>query len=135
MPAHHTLEEYLSAYLEAAGIADKLDSPLFRTIDRNSKTLSGRPLPQASAWEMVNRRAKAAGIKTAVCNHTFRGTGITAYLENGGTLERAQAMAVHASPRTTRLYDRRSDRTTLDDVERICLGHILIKGIPKSLEQ
>ena len=121
MPAHHTLEECLSAYTEAAGIDKDADSPLFRTIDRKSKALSDRPLPQASAWEMVNRRAKAAGIKTAVCNHTFRGTGITAYLENGGTLERAQAMAAHASPRTTRLYDRRSDRATLDDVERIRL--------------
>ncbi len=68
------------------------------------------------------RRGTAAGIKTAACNHTFRGTGITAYLENGGTLERAQSMANHASTRTTQLYDRRSDKATLDDVERIRLG-------------
>jgi len=61
-------------------------------------------------------------IKTAVCNHTFRGTGITAYLENGGTLERAQSMANHASTRTTQLYDRRSDKATLDDVERLGLA-------------
>ncbi len=71
---------------------------------------------------MVNRRAKAAGIKTVVCNHTFRGTGITAYLENGGTHERAQSMVNHASTRTAQLYDRRSDRATLDDVERIRIG-------------
>ena len=73
---------------------------------------------------MVNRRAKTAGISTAVCNHTFRGTGITAYLENGGMLERAQSMANHASTRTTQLYDRRNDRTTLEDVERIRLGSV-----------
>jgi len=122
MPCHHSLEEYLNAYLDAGELREFPGAPLFRTIDRKTKTLSNRPLPQASAWEMVNRRARAAGIKTAVCNHTFRGTGITAYLENGGTLERAQSMANHASTRTTQLYDRRSDKATLDDVERIRLG-------------
>lgn len=122
MPCHHTLEEYLNAYMDAGGLRNSPDSPLFRTIDRHTKTLSKRPLPQASAWELVNRRARAAGIKTKVCNHTFRGTGITAYLANGGTLERAQHMANHASTRTTQLYDRRSDKATLDDVERIRLS-------------
>ncbi len=122
MPCHHSLEEYLNAYMDAAGLKTSPQSPLFRTIDRHTKTLSDRPLPQANAWEMVNRRARAAGIKTAVCNHTFRGTGITAYLESGGMLERAQHMANHASTRTTQLYDRRSDKATLDDVERIRLA-------------
>jgi hypothetical protein len=58
---------------------------------------------------MVRRRAKTAGITTEVSNHTFRGTGITAYLENGGTLEKARQMAAHASTRTTQLYDGRED--------------------------
>ena len=121
MPCHHSLEDYLNAYIDAGSLRRSADGPLFRTIDRQTKTLSARPLPQASAWEMVNRRARAAGIKTAVCNHTFRGTGITAYLESGGMLERAQHMANHASTRTTQLYDRRADKATLDDVERIRL--------------
>jgi hypothetical protein len=68
---------------------------------------------------MVRRRAKAADITTEVCNHTFRGTGITAYLENGGTLEKARQMAAHASTRTTQLYDRREDRVTLDEVVKV----------------
>ena len=68
---------------------------------------------------MVRRRAKAAGITTQVCNHTFRGTSITAYLENGGTLEKARQMAAHASTRTTQLYDWREDRVTLDEVVKI----------------
>ena len=68
---------------------------------------------------MVRRRARAAGITTEVCNHTFRGTGITAYLENGGTLEKARQMAAHASTRTTQLYDRLEDRVTLDEVVKI----------------
>jgi site-specific recombinase XerD len=65
---------------------------------------------------MVQRRAKAAGLNTDVCNHTFRCTGITTYLENGGTLEKARQMAAHASTRTTQLYDRRENRVTLDEV-------------------
>ena len=70
---------------------------------------------------MVQRRAKAAGIATRIGNHTFRATGITAYLKNGGTLEKAAAMANHASTRTTQLYDCRRDELSLDEVERIMI--------------
>jgi site-specific recombinase XerD len=121
MPCHHTLEAYLHAYLEQTGLRDEPKSPLFRTIARGTRQLSSRPLPQANAYEMVRRRALAAGIGTAIGNHTFRATGITAYLRNGGTLENAAAMANHASTRTTQLYDRRRDDISLDEVERIHL--------------
>jgi integrase len=53
---------------------------------------------------MVRKRALAAGIMALIGNHSFRATGITAYLANGGTLEHAQSMAAHESPRTTKLY-------------------------------
>jgi site-specific recombinase XerC len=121
MPCHHTLEIYLHDYLEQTGLRDEPKSPLFRTIARGTGRLSTRPLPQANAYAMVRRRALAAGIDTAIGNHTFRATGITAYLENGGTLENAAAMANHASTRTTQLYDRRRDDISLDEVERIRL--------------
>ena len=68
---------------------------------------------------MVRRRALAAAIDTKIGNHSFRATGITAYLKNGGTLENAAAMANHASTRTTQLYDCRRDDISLDEVERI----------------
>lgn len=68
---------------------------------------------------MIRRRAEEAGIKTKIGNHTFRATGITAYLKNGGRLEVAQQMANHESARTTGLYDRRGDDVSLDEVERI----------------
>jgi integrase len=72
---------------------------------------------------MIRRRAAAAGIETKLGNHSFRATGITAYLnlKNGGTLEKAAAMANHASTRTTQLYDRRRDEVSLDEVERIVI--------------
>ena len=58
---------------------------------------------------MIKRRASAAGLPASTCCHTFRATGITAYLSNGGTLEHAQRFAGHASPKTTKLYDRTAD--------------------------
>jgi integrase len=61
------------------------------------------------------------GTRARIGCHTFHATGITAYLEAGGTLEDAQAMAAHESPRTTKLYDRTGDTITLDEVERITI--------------
>jgi site-specific recombinase XerC len=119
MPCHHTLDAYLHAYLDGTGIGGDPKGPLFRTIQRGTGQLSDTPLPQANAYAMVRRRAIAAGIATKIGNHTFRATGITAYLKNGGTLENAAAMANHASTRTTQLYDRRRDDISLDEVERI----------------
>ncbi len=119
MPCHHSLDEYLHAYLDGTGIADDLKGPLFRTVGRGTGRLTRTPLSQANAYAMVRRRAAAAGIETKIGNHSFRATGITAYLKNGGTLEKAAAMANHASTRTTRLYDRRQDDISLDEVERI----------------
>ncbi|ATE68009.1 tyrosine-type recombinase/integrase [Rhizorhabdus dicambivorans] len=121
MPCHHNLEEYLLAYIDGCGLRDDRKGPLFRTIDKRTKRLSDRPLPQANAFAMVRRRAAAAGIGTAIGNHSFRATGITTYLKNGGTLETAATMANHSSTRTTQLYDRRPDDVTLDEVERVLI--------------
>jgi site-specific recombinase XerD len=119
MPCHHNLETYLTAYIDQAALADDPKGPLFRTIGRGTGRLTRTPLPQANAYMMIGRRAAAAGIGTKLGNHSFRATGITAYLKNGGTLEKAAAMANHASTRTTQLYDRRHDEMSLDEVERI----------------
>jgi integrase len=112
MPCHHSLEAYLDAYLDGCDLRRDPKGPLFRTIGRGRAVLSATPFPQANAYAMIGRRAVAAGIGTKIGNHTFRATGITAYLKNGGTLENAAAMANHASTRTTQLYDRRSDQVS-----------------------
>jgi integrase len=119
MPCHHALEDYLHAYIDGCGLAAEPKGPLFRTIARGRGTLTATPLPQANAYAMIGRRAAAAGVETKIGNHTFRATGITAYLKNGGTLESAAAMANHASTRTTQLYDRRRDEISLDEIERV----------------
>lgn len=121
MPCHHNLEAYLSAYIEGCGLASDPRGPLFRTISRKTRGLSATPLPQANAYQMVRRRAATAAIATRIGNHTFRATGITTYLQNGGTLEKAAAMANHASTRTTQLYDRRRFDVSFDEVERVVI--------------
>jgi site-specific recombinase XerD len=87
----------------------------------NVKTLTVRPLTQANAWLMIRRRNKVAAIAPEIRCHTFRATGITAYLANGGVLEHAQEMDELESPRTTKLYDLTKERLTQDEVERIGL--------------
>jgi integrase/recombinase XerC len=84
MRCHHNLEEYLTAYLDGAALRDDPKGPLFRTIGRGTGKLTRTVLPKANAYAMISRRAAAAGIATRLGNHSFRATGITAYLENGG---------------------------------------------------
>jgi integrase/recombinase XerD len=118
VPAHHKAEEYIDAYLDAAGIAGAKKTPLFRSFNER-RQLTDRRLHRAEVWGMIKRRARKAGLSEEICCHTFRATGITTYLENGGTIERAQQIAAHESPRTTKLYDRTYDPITLEEVERI----------------
>ncbi len=121
VPCHHNLERLLDEYIKAAGIAGNPDVPLFQTTAGRTGQLTGSAMWQQDAYRMIQRRARAAGIETRIGNHTFRATGITAYLKNSGKLEIAQSIANHESPRTTKLYDRRDDEISLDEVERIAI--------------
>ena len=123
MPCHHNLDEYLVAYLDGVGLQATIrKGPLFRTIGRGTARLTRTALPQANAYAMIRRRAAAAGIETKLGNHSFRATGLTAYLKNGGTLEK-RPRRWRITPRRARrqLYDRRSDEVSLDEVERIVI--------------
>jgi len=119
VPCHHNLETYLREYIEAAGIEN---GPLFRTLRGRSGKMNEKRLHRTECLAMIKRRCKQAGLENAHIyqNHTFRGTGITAYLSNpDAKLEHAQNIAGHTDPKTTRLYDRRSDEISLDEVEKI----------------
>ncbi len=119
MPCHHKLEMYLDAYIVAAGIENDSKGPLFRAAIGRTGKLSDRPISRVDAWYMIQRRANDAKLETSIGNHTFRATGITDYLTNGGKLEIAQRMAGHANAKTTGLYDRRSDDISVSEVERV----------------
>jgi len=121
VPAHHTAEQYMDEYIEAAGIAEEKNKPLFRSTRGRSRELTTRAMSRFDAYKMIQRRAEDAGISSEIACHTFRATGITEYLRNGGTIEHAQAIAAHESPRTTKLYDRTSDAISLDEIERIII--------------
>lgn len=118
MPCHHKLEEHLDAYIHEAVISE---GPLFRSAKGRTGMLTANRLLRTNAFDAVRRRARQAGILTPICPHTFRATGITNYLKNSGSLEVAQRMAAHADTRTTKLYDRRNEHVSLDEIERITI--------------
>jgi integrase len=94
MPAHHTLEAYLDAYIEAA-IREGGKTPLFRSAVGRTGTLTSKAMNRVDAWRMLQRRAAELGTRARIGCHTFRATGIT--------------------------YDRTGDEITLDEVERIVI--------------
>ena len=132
VPAHHNAEAYVDACLAAAQIAADRKGPLFRSLDRERHLTERRlhrlevlatPAPTCGVCRcgVIKRRARQAGLPHTTCCHTFRATGITTYLQNGGTIEHAQQIANHESPRTTKLYDRTNDAISLDEIERILI--------------
>ena len=118
--AHHNAEDLMDVYLDATGLRNDKHGPIFRSFNRR-RQMTERRLHPNEALAMIKRRARAVGLPYTICNHTFRATGITTYLECGGTLEKAQAIAAHQSPTTTKLYDRTGDEITLDEIERIVI--------------
>jgi site-specific recombinase XerD len=116
-PCVPKLEAFLDDYIAAAGIAADVEGPLFRTTGRSTGT--PHRMTQQDAYRMIERRARQAGIKTKIGNHSMRATGITDYLKHEGTLENAQQMANHSSPRTTKLYDRRNEEASLDEYAKV----------------
>ena len=120
VPAHHLAQEYVDVYLEAAELGEDRKGPLFRScaVGRQDR-LEDRAMTRATALRMIKRRARQAGLPAEICAHSFRGTGITEYLRNGGDLEVAARIAGHESTRTTQLYNRVQEEISLDEIERI----------------
>lgn len=120
MPCNQMLKSYLRAYIDHALPIGKKHF-LFRSCIGRSGALSQRPMAQPDVYRMIASRAEEAGVQTAIGCHSFRATGITEYLKAGGRLDVAQTMANHESPRTTALYDRREEKLTQCEVERLVL--------------
>ena len=121
MPAHHVGQAYVDEYIDAAGVNGDRQGPLFRSSGqgRRQDVLLRRAMTRQTALKMIKRRAHNAGLPHEITNHSFRGTGITEYLRNGGDLEIAARIAGHESTRTTQLYNRTHEELSLDEIERI----------------
>lgn len=118
VPAHHNAMEYVDEYIAAAGLEGQKKVPIFQSVNRQ-RQLTGNRMHRVKVFEMIKRRTRSAGLPETTTCHTFRATGITNYLQNGGSLENARAIAAHESSQTTRLYDRSGDELTLDEIERV----------------
>lgn len=118
MPVHPSLEELLDDYIDFVGLED-LSAALFQSSKARGGKLTGRTFDRTAAWRMVRRRAAAAGVNREIGNHSFRATGITTYLNAGGSLEDARIMANHSNATTTKLYDRTGDKVKIQEVNRI----------------
>lgn len=113
------LAGYLEAFLEAAELAK--DAPLFPALAGRTGKWSGKAMSRIAAFRMIKRRCNKAGLSEEVACHSFRGSGITAYLAAGGTIDRARTIAAHESAETTKLYDRTQDEITAADLERVAV--------------
>jgi site-specific recombinase XerD len=118
----HDLQQFLSSYLAAAGIAAAApDMSLFRTAVRRTRRLTEHPMTAGDMGRMVKRRMRDAGLPVRLTTHSLRVGTVTDLLQQGVPLGEVQYLAGHADPRTTRLYDRRQKRVTRNIVERISI--------------
>jgi integrase/recombinase XerD len=113
------LTEAVDLWLECSGLGSNPGAPLFPSFGKNRETIELRRLDRRSVLKLVEKRAKAGGIQKRVCCHSFRATGVTQYMNSGGTIEIAQRIAGHTSSSTTRIYDRSGDQLTLQEIERV----------------
>ena len=118
IPVRHDLEQLLLAYVQAAGITE---GPLFRTMNRKTRTLTKNAMTGIDVCRMMKRRLKAAELPAQFSPHSFRVATVTDLLEQNVPLEDVQYLAGHADPRTTRIYDRRRRKVTRNIVERISI--------------
>lgn len=118
-PVHPKLREMIDAHIEESNLSDKPDAWLFPSSHGKSGRLNDKQYRRNSAWEMVNRRANAAGVHKVLGNHSFRATGITTYMKSGGSLEKAQTLAGHSHISTTKLYDRSEDDDKISEISRL----------------
>ena len=99
-----------------------LEGPTFPSFGNNRETIELRLLDGRSVLKLIEKRVKANGILKRVCCHSSLATGVTEYMNSGGTFEIAQRIAGHTSPATTRIYDRSGDRLPLEEIERVQIG-------------
>jgi len=122
VPVHSKAKEAVDLWPGRSYLASHPSPPLFPSFGKNRETIESRRLDRRSVLKLVEKLARTSGILKRVCCHSFRATGVTEYMNSGGTIEIAQRIAGHTSPATTRIYDRSGDRLTLEEIERVQIG-------------
>ena len=119
VPVHSKAREAVDHWLVASGLGTNPAAPLFPAFGKDKKTIELRHMDRTSIWRLVQARARACGLEKRVCCHSFRATGITEYMNAGGSLDIAQRIAGHSELSTTKIYDRSQDRVTIAEIERV----------------
>jgi integrase len=119
VPVHSKAREAIDQWLRASGLGSNPSAPLFPAFGKDKKTVELRHMDRTSIWRLVQARARACGLEKRVCCHSFRATGITEYMNAGGSLDIAQRIAGHSELSTTKIYDRSQDRVTIAEIERV----------------
>ena len=120
VPAHHRAAAALDAYVEAG----RLEEPkvaLFQTVDPSARRLTGRALESAGCAGDDQAAGRGGGSAALDVLPHVPGDWDHGVPVERGTLEHAQQIAGHASPKTTKLYDRTADTVTVDEIERIVI--------------
>jgi integrase len=116
-----SIPDWLNEYIAAAGIAEEPKAPLFGAAAGKRKVLTTSAYRAHSMRQMMKRRLEDAGLPDLFSPHSFRVTVVTDLLNQNVPLEDVQYLAGHASPTTTRVYDRRRRKLTRNIVERISI--------------
>jgi integrase/recombinase XerD len=95
VPVHSKAKEAVDLWLERSYLASNPTAPLFPSFGKNRETLNARRLDRRSVLKLVEKWAKASGIQKRVCCHSFRATGVTEYMNSGGTIEIAQRIGAY----------------------------------------
>jgi integrase/recombinase XerD len=119
VPVHSKARQAIDQWLLASNFGSNPSAPLFPAFGKNKKIPELRHMDRTSVWKLVQTRARSSGLEKRVCCHSFRATGITEYMNAGGSLDIAQRMAGHSQLSTTKIYDRSRDRLTMAEVEKV----------------
>ena len=119
VPVHSKARQAVDHWLQVSGLETNPVAPLFPAFGKDKKTIQLRHMDRTSIWKLVQARVRSSGIEKRLSCHSFRATGITEYMNAGGTLDIAQRIAGHSELSTTKIYDRSRDRVTIAEIERV----------------
>ena len=119
LPLHPRAEAAVDVWLDASALGQFAERPLFPAFEADRETLSDRPMDRSSVWVRVKRRLVDAGLETRYGCHSFRATGVTLFIQNGGTLRTAGRIARHRQMAATQRYDRTEDVVLAQELDRV----------------